>query len=86
MNKEKLIEAAVVFADYFALVFDNDWEFTKGWIDEPFMIAPDGTFIHPKVEDEENNWANRARLLESYRELSALLKDAGIQRWGHVGN
>lgn len=33
------------------------------------IIANDGTFIHPKVEDEVENWGNRARLLTAYRML-----------------
>jgi hypothetical protein len=32
-------------------------------------IAEDGTFIHPKVEDEVEDWGNRARLLHTYRSL-----------------
>ena len=32
-------------------------------------IADDGTFVHPKVEDEVEDWGNRARLLQAYREL-----------------
>lgn len=33
------------------------------------IVAEDGTFVHPKVEDEVEDWANRARLLAAYREL-----------------
>lgn len=33
------------------------------------VIAHDGTFIHPKVEDEIEDWGNRARLLAAYRAL-----------------
>ena len=33
------------------------------------IISPDGTFIHPKVTDELEDWENRARLLEAYRTL-----------------
>jgi len=33
------------------------------------IIADDGTFVHPKVEDEDENWGNRARLLAAYRAL-----------------
>jgi hypothetical protein len=33
------------------------------------MIAEDGTFVHPKVEDEVEDWGNRARLLQAYRAL-----------------
>jgi hypothetical protein len=33
------------------------------------IIADDGTFIDPKVEDEVEDWGNRARLLAAYRAL-----------------
>jgi hypothetical protein len=33
------------------------------------LIADDGTFVHPKVKDEVEDWGNRARLLEAYRAL-----------------
>ena len=33
------------------------------------VIADDGTFLHPKVEDEVEDWGNRGRLLAAYREL-----------------
>lgn len=38
------------------------------------IIADDGTFIRPKVEDEIEDWGNRARLLDAYR---ALKKELG---------
>lgn len=34
-----------------------------------FVIAEDGTFVDPKVEDETADWGNRARLLAAYRAL-----------------
>ncbi len=33
------------------------------------LIADDGTFVHPKVEDEVNDWGNRAWILQAYRAL-----------------
>ena len=33
------------------------------------IIADDGTFIHPKVEDEVEDWGRRGRLLQAYRAL-----------------
>ena len=38
-------------------------------LDTVLIIADDGTFVHPKVEDEVDDWGNRARLLEAYRAL-----------------
>jgi hypothetical protein len=34
-----------------------------------YFFNQNGTFVEPKVADEENNWSNRAALLKSYREL-----------------
>ena len=33
------------------------------------IIAEDGTFVHPKAEDEVEDWGSRARLLAAYRAL-----------------
>jgi hypothetical protein len=33
------------------------------------VVADDGTFIHPRVEDEGEDWGNRGRLLAAYRAL-----------------
>jgi len=38
------------------------------------IIADDGTFINPKIEDETEDWGYRGALLEKYRELKVLLK------------
>lgn len=60
------------FLDTFELVFDLDWDFTQGVLDSDvrqFYISPEGTFTSPLVDDERNNWHNRAALLEAYREL-----------------
>lgn len=36
------------------------------------IVSKDGTFLNPKVEDETEDWGNRGRLLELYRELKKL--------------
>ena len=33
------------------------------------IVADDGTFLNPKVEDEVEDWGHRGLLLELYREL-----------------
>jgi len=54
----------------FHAVFDRDWDHSKFCLeDSKYYIEPHGTFINPLVQDEENNWASRASLLKSYREL-----------------
>jgi hypothetical protein len=37
------------------------------------IIADDGTFIHPKVEDELEDWGSRGRLLQAYRALRSFV-------------
>ncbi|WP_148255302.1 TIR domain-containing protein [Aidingimonas lacisalsi] len=59
----------------FNLVFDIDWDHTKMCIeDSRYLIDSEATFLSPGVDDEENNWANRARLLTSYRNLIEYIK------------
>ncbi len=75
----ELQNALLSFMGYFELVFDNDWELTKTRLEGPeYYVAEGGTFLNPGVEDEENNWANRARVLESYRALKTLLKQREV--------
>ena len=38
------------------------------------IIADDGTFIYPRVEDETEDWGNRGRLLAAYRALKEVLQ------------
>ncbi len=38
------------------------------------MIADNGTFLNPKIEDEIEDWGYRGALLEKYRELKELLE------------
>jgi hypothetical protein len=73
------------FLNEFEQVFDKDWEYTKeilGIVNETeeqkkpegiYFIAPDGTFLNPKVEDEIENWGYRGGLLIEYRKLKELL-------------
>jgi hypothetical protein len=74
----ELADAVADFLGMFELVFDGDWEVTRACIRDPqFLISGGGTFIHPDVEDESNNWANRGALLASYRRLKDLLGPRG---------
>lgn len=81
---ENLEMTVAEFISRFELVFHNDWLMTKSSIDSKHLIHEDGTFLEPGVEDEENNWANRARLLESYRSLCRLMKQEKIE-WDNMG-
>lgn len=74
----ELENALVSFMRSFECVFDQDWGCSQGNMTCPHMINPKGTFLNPMVEDEENNWANRAGLLDDYRRLSALMLEYGV--------
>ena len=39
------------------------------------IISEKGTFLEPKIENETENWGNRAALLESYRKLKKEISD-----------
>ena len=69
------------FLSMFNTVFQDDWNHTILSLDPEWLkyyIAPDATFINPKVEDEQNNWGNRGTLLSSYRELVSFIVDNDI--------
>ena len=76
-------EAVSDFIDHFELVFDNDWEYTLDNLSPDAVhcfIEKEGTFIHPGVDDESNNWGNRGSLLNAYRYLDELMKELGLPR------
>ena len=68
------------FLDYFEQVFGSDWEFTMTRIADAKMYGIERSFIVTDTYDEENNWANRARLLTSYRELVSLMVKRGLRQ------
>lgn len=63
----------------FEMVFHHDWPYTQPmlWpVNE--MIAEDGTFLEPRVENEGSDWTYRAILLDRYRKLRALMDARGL--------
>ena len=71
------------FLDSFQLVFDHDWDMSKGCLKDEnikFFISDNGTFLDPQVDDESNNWGNRGGLLASYRDLCEALGRPPIQK------
>ncbi len=75
---EKLVSNLI---NSFELIFDIDWDYTKSclrgdYID--YLVSPNGTFIHPKIEDEGDNWMNRPNLLNAYRQLDAFMRENNI--------
>lgn len=76
-----LLDSTRQFVELFELVFDLDWEMTQTWIrNGKHMISEEGTFIHPMVDDESNDWSNRGSLLAHYRDLVERMEALGIER------
>jgi len=88
MTKDKEVKDTIIkFVAAFEQVFDKDWAYTKqnlGIWDRPTdlddeesipIISNNGTFLNPKVDDENENWGYRAILLDQYRTLKKLLAD-----------
>lgn len=75
-EKTEAFDAMVAFIFYFWLVFENDWECTKGSIEG---ISHPHTFLNPGVADESDNWANRGSLLSQYRKAASKLIACGIR-------
>lgn len=65
------MRAAFAFLDAFELVFGVDWEYTKNalQIQDSAFVARTDTFIAPGIENEGDNWGNRAHLLASFRKF-----------------
>ena len=90
------------FINAFEEVFDRDWPYTREMLgvwtgtmeqvadadDITYVIAPNGTFLNPNVEDEGEDWGNRAVLLRCYRELKKQLQTSsdvtGVDQHGAV--
>jgi len=71
--RQQLQVALKDFLWHFELVFDSDWQHTREVLRDPrHYISESGTFLHPAVEDESNNWGNRGGLLDAYRRLKSL--------------
>jgi hypothetical protein len=87
-EESELISRVARFLGAFELVFDQDWDFTKGTIcdDKEYrecFIAEKGTFLDPFPGEhftggQGDNWANRSFLLSRYRELRAFMISEGL--------
>ena len=53
--------------DVVELVFDNDWDMTRYEISSGHSIHQNGSFLHPGVADESDNWWNRGAFLSEFR-------------------
>lgn len=80
---DQLNERILNFLDAFELVFHYDWDFTKLNILDEYSIDKDDTFLDPRPGEhftggKGDNWANRSRLISTYRELRAFSISEGI--------
>lgn len=73
-----LQDIATEFVNSFEAVFENDWDHTVWMVKNPEHFI-EGTFLHPNVQDESNDWDNRGNLLAAYRQLKALLVERGVK-------
>jgi hypothetical protein len=80
VDDAELKKATAEFVWAFETVFHHDWRWSRSML-MPMngKIAEDGTFVEPKVEDEEEDWGFRAILLEKYRKLRAVMDARGIE-------
>ena len=78
-HMDELLDALNDFAFTFDLVFDRDWEMTKGCLEDSDLYVK-GTFINPLVDDESNNWSNRGALLANWRRLLECMERSGVSK------
>lgn len=78
---KRLCGSLTVFMQSVELLFDHDWEYTTDSLHSlppDDVIDPTGTFLHPNVGDESNNWANRGLFLAHYRKLVTVMREIGL--------
>jgi hypothetical protein len=75
LQSENFSRALAEFVGAFELVFHYDWGYTTIMIggEEPSFLSP-GLGRDAETED----WGARGALLEKYRNLKALMKQAGV--------
>jgi hypothetical protein len=61
-------------------VFDRDWEYTERMFQ---VVGEGGTFLQPNVDDEGEDWGNRAFFLERYRNLRRVMQERRIDPIRH---
>ena len=79
-NMHRITAHLTDFLHSFEEVFHADWEYTKLYlgIEEDFkegIIADTGTFLHPKLTEDElktANWGFRDLLLKYYKEVKEI--------------
>jgi hypothetical protein len=79
MSDRELHDALTELIWAFEMVFHHDWDYAQTMLD-PFnaMIGEGGTFLEPRVANEQADWGYRAMLLERYRKLKAVMATRGL--------
>ena len=57
-------------------LFDRDWQHTESMFSS---IEDGGTFLEPNLDDEAEDWGNRAFFLERFRKLRRSMQKLGIE-------
>lgn len=83
MDDNPLHRALAEFLWAFEEVFDRDWVYSQAMMNDfniNAMIGEDrATFLNPTVGDIEDDWGNRALLLDRYERLKQIMDELGIQ-------
>ena len=66
MKLDEFETAAAEFVWSVEELFDRDWQYTKLMFPS---TADDATFLEPNLNDEGEDWGNRAFFLERFRKL-----------------
>ena len=82
-EKNAELERAVAeFTGAFALVFDQDWDYSQWLLQNLGMriIGPTGsTFLNPEIDPQSVNWGARAAFLRAHTRLLAVMEARGIE-------
>ena len=78
--KSDLDMAVAKFVGAMELVFEDDWAYSSCMIIEfQERISGSGSFLRPGPDAVRSNWGAREALLESYRQLLAVMKQSGLE-------
>ncbi|MEK6233608.1 MAG: hypothetical protein N2C14_02765 [Planctomycetales bacterium] len=76
MKRDELETAVAEFAWSVEELFDRDWQYTEHMFP---AIGDGGTFLDPNLDDEAEDWGNRAIFLERFRKLRRVMQELEIE-------